>query len=215
MLAFNEVRFKVFAPQTVRVEEKSSPSPPCSHRLSRQQAYADSSISRVASVLFLVDGKLVLLRPVVGEEGQLKYEMRVIAQNVEYYVSMKDQPFLSPIGAARGNPPAEAENEDLFNSLWMFDGTDIKAWTDMQDVLNALSAETHRDVPTPVSTSVDFYPLSVLLEKAIVLGVEPDLVQRRDVNFSFFRFSIRVSHTPPHKVSFHPVDTFLDKSVSP
>lgn len=148
---------------------------------------------RVASVLFLVDGKLVLLRPVVGEEGQLKYDMRVIAQNVEYYVSMKDQPFLSPIGPPKSNVPAEAENEDLFNSLWMFDGTDIKAWTDMQNVLNALSGENHRELPASVSISVDFYPLSVLLEKAIVLGVEPDLVQRRDVNFSFFRFSIRVS----------------------
>lgn len=148
---------------------------------------------RVASVLFLVDGKLVLLQPTLGEEGHLKYDMRVIAQNVEYYVSMKDQPFLAPIGASRGNVPPEAEHEDLFNSLWMFDGSDVKAWTDMQDVLTALSSESHREVPPAVAISVDFYPLSVLLEKAIILGVEPDLVQRRDVTFSFFRFSIRVS----------------------
>ena len=47
----------------------------------------------VASVLFLVDGKLVLLRPSVNGEGQLKYDMRVVAQNVEYYASMRDQPF--------------------------------------------------------------------------------------------------------------------------
>ncbi|PSR90436.1 RIC1-domain-containing protein [Coniella lustricola] len=148
---------------------------------------------RVASVLFLVDGKLVLLRPVVGEEGQLKYDMRVIAQNVEYYASMKDQPFLTETAPpAGGDAPAEDENEDLFNSLWMFDGTDIKAWTDMQNVLNALG-DSHTEFPTPVSVSVDFYPLSVLLEKAIVLGVEPDLVQRRDVTFSFFRFSIRTT----------------------
>ncbi|KAF3764772.1 RIC1-domain-containing protein [Cryphonectria parasitica EP155] len=157
---------------------------------------------RVASVLFLVDGKLVLLRPVLGEEGQLKYDMRVIAQNVEYYVSMKDQPFLSEIGPPAGNTPAEAENEDLFNSLWMFDGTDIKAWTDMQKVLNGLG-ESHGELPAPVSISVDFYPLSVLLEKAIVLGVEPDLVQRRDVNFSFFRFSIRTTLFLPEILRHH------------
>lgn len=156
-----------------------------------QQAEGDPSQDvRVASVLFLVDGKLVLLQPAMGEEGHLKYDMKVIAQNVEYYVSMKDQPFLTPRG---NNGPAEAEHDDLFNSLWMFDGSDIKAWTDMQDVLHALSVESHREVPTAVAISVDFYPLSVLLEKAIVLGVEPDLVQRRDVNFSFFRFAIRVS----------------------
>ena len=30
-------------------------------------------------------------------------------------------------------------------------------------------------------------------DHAIVLGVEPDLIQRRDISFSFFRFTIRVS----------------------
>ncbi|KAK7745391.1 WD40 repeat protein [Cytospora paraplurivora] len=149
----------------------------------------------VATVLFLVDGKLVLLRPSLNDEGQLKYDMRVIAQNVEYYVSMKDQPFLNPIASARGPFPEEEEDEDedLFNSLWMFDGGDLRVWTDMQKVLNAISGESQRELPTAVTMSVDFYPLSLLLEKAIILGVEPDLVQRRDVNFSFFRFSIRTN----------------------
>lgn len=167
---------------------------------------------RVASVLFLVDGKLVLLRPVVGEEGQLRYDMKAIAQNVEYYVSMKDQPFLSEIGPPMGDVPPEAENEDLLNSLWMFDGTDIKAWTDMQNVITALGG-SHGELPPPVSISVDFYPLSVLLEKAIVLGVEPDLVQRRDVNFSFFRFSIRVSCTAS-RVSSHRADSVFRQLCS-
>ncbi|KKY32316.1 putative ric1-domain-containing protein [Diaporthe ampelina] len=157
----------------------------------------------VASVLFLVDGKLVLLRPSLNEEGQLKYDMRVIAQNVEYYVSMKDQPFLSPIGPPRTNIPAEAENEDLFNSLWMFDGGDLKAWSDMQKVLNAISGDNHRELPPAVAINIDFYPLSVLLEKAIILGVEPDLVQRRDINFSFFRFSIRTNLFLPEILRYH------------
>ncbi|KUI66658.1 RAB6A-GEF complex partner protein 1 [Cytospora mali] len=157
----------------------------------------------VASVLFLVDGKLVLLRPSLNDEGQLKYDMRVIAQNVEYYVSMKDQPFLSPISSSRGQLLEEVENEDLFNSLWMFDGGELKAWTDMQKVSNAISGESQGELPTAVSMSVDFYPLSVLLEKAIVLGVEPDLVQRRDVNFSFFRFSIRTHLFLPEILRHH------------
>ncbi|ROV97651.1 hypothetical protein VSDG_04588 [Cytospora chrysosperma] len=157
----------------------------------------------VASVLFLVDGKLVLLRPSLNDEGQLKYDMRVIAQNVEYYVSMKDQPFLSPIASPRGQLPAEVEDEDLFNSLWMFDGDELKAWTDMHKVLNAISGENQGELPTAVSMSIDFYPLSVLLEKAIVLGVEPDLVQRRDVNFSFFRFSIRTHLFLPEILRHH------------
>ncbi|KAL2019248.1 hypothetical protein VTK56DRAFT_9975 [Thermocarpiscus australiensis] len=135
-----------------------------------------------ASVLFLVDGKLVLLRPSVSE-GNLKYDMRVIAHNVEYYISMRDQP------RAAGTAP---EEETLQNSLWLFDGSELKAWTEMEPVFRAISAgETSRELPPMVSITTDFYPLSTLLRKAIVLGVESDLIQRRDISFSFFRFSIR------------------------
>lgn len=142
----------------------------------------------VASVLFLVDGKLVLLGPSVNQEGQLKYDMRVVSQNVEYYTSMRDQPF------RRHGAGKAAEDGGLRDSLWIFDGTELKVWTDMEAVLKAVSGENNaRELPRTVSIPVDFYPLSTLLGKATVLGVEADLVQRRDINFSFFRFSIRVS----------------------
>ena len=145
-----------------------------------------------ASVLFLVDGKLVLLRPSLSEEGNLKYDMRVIAPSVEFYASMRDQPFQSPPSQARNLLLPGQETESLKNSLWFFDGSELKAWTDMEPVLRTMPSESARELPSPVSVALDFYPLSVLLGKATVLGVEPDLVQRRDISFSFFRFSIRV-----------------------
>lgn len=148
----------------------------------------------IASVVFLVDGKLVLLRPSLNEEGQLKYDMRVIAQNVEYHLNMKDQPTLnSSKQTAEG--PVKAGTPALRDSLWVFDGMELKGWTNLAEVLDAACGDNSKDLPAPVSVPVDFYPLSVLLEKGIVLGVESDLVQRRDVNFSFFHFAIRVSYT--------------------
>jgi hypothetical protein len=62
----------------------------------------------------------------------------------------------------------------------------------MEPVMKAISGESSRELPVMVPVPIDFYPLSVLLPKAIVLGVEPDLIQRRDISFSFFRFTIRV-----------------------
>lgn len=147
----------------------------------------------VASVIFLVDGKLVLLSPSLNDEGQLKYDMRMIAQNVEYHASMRDQPLLNVERDERKGPPA------LRDSLWVFDGIQVKGWGSINDVLNAASDGT-KELPAPVSFPVDFYPLSILLEKGIILGVESNLVQRRDVNFSFFRFNIRVS-TPAGTIS--------------
>ncbi|KAJ9273089.1 hypothetical protein DTO212C5_674 [Paecilomyces variotii] len=150
---------------------------------------------KVASVLLLVDGNLVLLQPSVSDTGELKYEMRIIAQDVEYYILMRDQlsfnfappsdeslPPSPSVGVALGGYHG---NQSLRDSLWIFCGKDLLAWGDVQDVLRG------GDIPKPLPVPVDFYPLSVLLNKGIVLGVEPELIQRRDVTFTMLKFAIR------------------------
>lgn len=154
----------------------------------------------VATVLFLVDGKLVLLQPSLNEERKLKYDMRVIAQNIEYYALMRDMPFSSKpqlSDSTSGSDVGSLEQDDgnsLRDSLWIFDGNEMKLWTDIQDVLHSAPSDLARELPPMVSIPTDFYPLSVLLGKGILLGLEPDLIQRRDVNFAFFKFTIRVSY---------------------
>lgn len=148
----------------------------------------------VATVLFLVDGKLVLLQPSLNEEQKLKYDMRVIAQNVEYYLLVRDH--IANMSAQTDSTISEVSglgNETgLQDSLWMFDGSHLRVWTYIQDVLKTTSSDIAREVSPTVYITADFYPLSILLEKGIMLGIESDIVQRRDVNFSAFRFSIRV-----------------------
>ncbi|TVY56015.1 RAB6A-GEF complex partner protein 1 [Lachnellula cervina] len=164
----------------------------------------------VATVLFLVDGKLVLLQPSLDGEQKLKYDMRIIAQNVEYYALMRDLPFASPprdseelLTEFNGDQVGTEEGNGLRDSLWTFEGTDMKVWTDVQDVLRSAPTELGRELPPTVSIPIDFYPLSVLLGKGILLGLEPDLVQRRDVNFSFFKFTIRTHLFIPQVLRFH------------
>ncbi|PTD11892.1 Casein kinase II subunit beta-2 [Fusarium culmorum] len=160
----------------------------------------------VASVIFLVDGKLVLLRPSLNDDGQLKYDMRVIAQNVEYHASVRDQPLRNANRQLEDNPLRNGPPA-LKDSLWVFDGMELKAWPDISEVLDA-TGENGKESPSPVSIPVDFYPLSILLEKGIILGVESDLVQRRDVNFSYFHFAIR-SYS-----SFFSTPSMMDDYVS-
>jgi hypothetical protein len=88
---------------------------------------------------------------------------------------------------------AELQTHDLSDSLWYFDGSNVRVWIDIQEVLATASSETGREVPTAVKIPVDFYPLSTLLNKGTLFGVETDLVQRRDINFALFRFATRVS----------------------
>jgi hypothetical protein len=157
-----------------------------------------------ATVVFLVDGKLVLLQPSLNEEQNLKYDMRIIAQNVEYYALMRDQTFLnlpsttvSPTNST-GDISVQSVGHGLRDSLWYFDGNDMSVWTDVQDVLRCAPSELGRELPPTVTIPVDFYPLSILLSKGILLGVEAELAQRRDIGFAFFRFAMRVRHLYPH-----------------
>lgn len=156
----------------------------------------------IASVIFLVDGKLVLLQPSLNNDGHLKYDMRVISHSVEFYISMRDQSSVQMLSESSSHYSAEAEEGGLRNSLWVFEGVDLKVWPDVEEVLRAATDST-RELPAPVHLPLDFYPLSILLGKGIVLGVEPDLLQRRDVNFSFFRFSIRTHLFLPEILRFH------------
>ncbi|KAK8240168.1 RIC1-domain-containing protein [Phyllosticta capitalensis] len=164
----------------------------------------------VATVLFLVDGKLVLLQPTTSEDGVLKYEMRIIAQNVEYYALMRDHPSFKlsdddylPPSPSLGLPHNSLQGHDLRDSLWYFDGQDMKLWIDAQDVLVSASVELGRDLPATVSIPVDFYPLSPLLNKGILFGVESELVQRRDIDFAYFRFATRTHLFIPPLLRHH------------
>lgn len=169
-----------------------------------------------ASVLFLVDGKLVLLQPSTNELGELKYDMRVIAQNVEYYMLLRDQPstvaLLEATSAGASTPPMNGLSlnghlgHSLRDSLWYFDGTGLTVWSDIQDVLACAPTELGRDLPQAVAVPLDFCPLAVLAGKGIISGVEADLTQRRDVNFSFFRHAGRTQLFLPQLLRYHLAD---------
>lgn len=166
-----------------------------------------------ASVLFLVDGKLVLLQPSTNEQGELKYDMRVIAQNVEFYFLLRDQPGVLPSSPSRngdaltpipgGLPLDNHLGHSLRDSLWYFDGSSMHIWTDIHDILASAPAELGRDLPPTVRVAVDFYPISILASKGIVTGLDSDLVQRRDINFSFCRQGARTQLFLPQLLRWH------------
>ncbi|KAF2668056.1 RIC1-domain-containing protein [Microthyrium microscopicum] len=168
----------------------------------------------IATILFLVDGKLVVLQPSYQENKELKYDMRIIAQNAEYYVLMRDQQYFNSLNQKVLPKLSENESEesseiskyhqnDLRDSLWYFDGHDMQVWTDAQELLASAPPELGRELPVPIRISTDFYPLSVLLSKAILFGIEPDMLQRRDMGFSVLRFTTRTQLFLPQILRHH------------
>lgn len=131
--------------------------------------------------------------------------MRIISTEVEYYILMRDQlsfNFSPPVEESLPPSPsadmalgAYRTNQSLRDSLWTFCGKELLAWGDVHDVLR--EGEVRKPLPVPL----DFYPLSVLLNKGIVLGVESEMIQRRDVTFTVLKYAIRVGRPPMRCVS--------------
>ncbi|KAJ6626842.1 RIC1-domain-containing protein [Mycena sp. CBHHK59/15] len=126
----------------------------------------------VATVLMVVGGQLILMRPRKSGDQEVKYDMQIFADRIEFcWIHLRG------INA-------------LENSLWAYDGQGIRVW------LNALAIEAPRlddpnEAPDTVKESVniplDFYPLSVLMDKGIIIGAEHEVAARSNLPFVIFR----------------------------
>ncbi|KAI9674825.1 MAG: hypothetical protein M1817_001729 [Caeruleum heppii] len=154
----------------------------------------------VASIFFLVDGKLVLLQPSFTEEEELRYDMRVLAQSVEYYALTRDQAAttaVEPVAVAAPSPNLDAHAHrarlelGLRDSLWIFDGSGMRLWLDVHDLLKTEGYASTEVSQSAVPMPVDFYPLSIAIRKGVLVGIESELLQRRDMDFALFRIVSR------------------------
>ena len=146
-----------------------------------------------ASILFLVDAKLVLLQSSDPLDGDLRYNMRVIAHNVEYFDLMRDHPAISTDYTDSDDTDDSTTDHHLRKSLWYFNGQQIHCWMSTDDLMQEALLDEQGDLPEAISIPVDFYPNSVMLEQGVTMGVETDVVHRQDVHFAAFNTSKRVS----------------------
>lgn len=149
-----------------------------------------------AAVLFLIDGKLVLLQPSPEEHRELKYDMRVIAHDVEFYLLAREGRTRAPhpLAALGGDDEAALTTplgSSLHDSLWYFNGTSMHCWPDVHELVSSISSELNQQTLPAVEIPTDFYPLTPLIDQGTLSGLEPDLVQRRDADLSFFRATAR------------------------
>lgn len=131
-----------------------------------------------ASIIFLVDGRLVLLRPrqvAVGGGSELSYELQILHDCVEtYWTNLQGR-------------------DTLHNSLWGFDGSDIRVWLDVlslggSDAAGDCGIDAHAVVPAHA------YPLTILLSRALIIGAEASTTLRRTLDAATFR--LRTSTAP-------------------
>ena len=124
--------------------------------------------------------------------------MRILAQDVEYYHLTRE----SQTTSAERVPDLLDDNtadtvsdkhvgHSLRDALWYFDGTSMRVWPDVLDVVSAAPADQGREIAPALAISLDFYPLTPVIDTGIIVGIEPELVLRRDVDFAFGRLTPR------------------------
>ncbi|GAA5876832.1 hypothetical protein JCM3774_000784 [Rhodotorula dairenensis] len=148
----------------------------------------------VATIIFLISGRLVLLRPRRAASEEVKYDLQILANRVEFYWT-----HLSGIGS-------------LENSLWAWDGRRVRIWLDALTI-EKVRVDARRDAYETVRESVeiplDFYPLAVLMDKGIVVGVDQEISLRRNLDFAIFRIITTTHLFLHHILRFH-----LDRAQS-
>ncbi|KAM0751704.1 RIC1-domain-containing protein, partial [Meredithblackwellia eburnea MCA 4105] len=154
-----------------------------------QQRFGDPADDlNVATIIFLINGKLVLLRPRRSAHEEVKYDLQILADRIEFYWT-----HLSGIGT-------------LENSLWGWDGTQIRVWLDaltIERVKVDEKRDAYESVTESVGIHVDFYPLAVLMDKGIIVGVDQETSLRRSLDFAIFRIITTTHLFLHHVLRFH------------
>lgn len=123
------------------------------------------------SILLLIDGMLIHLIPKYNDlateadtASEMKYSFKILHNYVEYYAFSGD-------------------TGDIKNMIWAFDGHHIITWVNgVQGGYN----KTQNSLP-PSYTPMDLYPLTMLPDKGIIMGVECDAVLTRSGSFTYFK----------------------------
>lgn len=116
------------------------------------------------TLLMLVDGMLVLLKPVANVNSSVTYTKTVLHSHIEYCTLTTWDDGL-----------------ETRNILWAFDGKDMLVW--LWDVAKDRDATNY----PPTVVPVEAYPLAVLLDKGIITGLESDAVLPREASFTYFK----------------------------
>ncbi|EJU04689.1 RIC1-domain-containing protein [Dacryopinax primogenitus] len=153
----------------------------------------------VATVIMLIGGKLVLLRPRKAGSDEVRYDMQILADCVEFCWTQ-----LRGVGA-------------LENSLWAFDGCGLRVWLDALTI-EAVEVDDEKDAYESVKESVhvplDSYPVSVLTDKGVIIGVEPEFTIRESLPFAMYKI-VTTSHLfIQHVLRFHLEEGQLEDAVN-
>lgn len=106
-----------------------------------------------ATIIFLIDGKVVLLRPGKSEADEVKYDLQILADHIEFYWAGRQ---------------SDQNKNTLANSLWGWDGKKIWVWLDALRIEDSRLAVDQQEsdgyaaVEGNLTIPLSFHPLGEL-----------------------------------------------------
>ncbi|KAI8446786.1 RIC1-domain-containing protein [Phakopsora pachyrhizi] len=179
-----------------------------------------------ATIIFLVDGKLIVLKPKIDEEmfsspeetGNLKYEFMILTDGVEFYwTGRREDAVEEELCDTHYIGNVDQGDRILRNSLWSWDGKKICVWL---DVLNLYGFEVQEEVKggsasgrNSLTIPLSFHPLSVLIDRGVIIGAENEILVKKNLNFAIFRINTSVQLFIHHFIKFYLNNEMIEDSV--
>ncbi|KAF9913412.1 hypothetical protein BX616_010073, partial [Lobosporangium transversale] len=135
-------------------------------------------------ITLLVDGKVYFLRPEFLSDGNVRLSFRQITDKVEYYWITR----------------SAHDNNDY--SLWVFNGKTLKMWWNVfgpgSSEMSLATFAKHNFL----EMDLEFYPLAILPERGIVLGLEPEIAIHKPKSIAMFKMATKtiLRHVLTHNV---------------
>ncbi|MBW0490206.1 hypothetical protein O181_029921 [Austropuccinia psidii MF-1] len=162
-----------------------------------------------ATIIFLIDGKVVLLRPRKSKDNEVKYDLQILADHIEFYWAGR---------------PLRVGSCMLEHSLWGWDGEKIIVWLDALTIeenrQNQLQMDNFNEelsdfklVKGTLTIPLNFHPLSVLMDKGIIIGVENETLVKKSLNFAIFRIVTKTHLFIHHIIRFYLSQNQMSEAV--
>ncbi|KAJ3119875.1 hypothetical protein HK098_005087, partial [Nowakowskiella sp. JEL0407] len=134
-------------------------------------------------ILILKAGEVSVLR-VLNNEG---WEHIHLTSKIEYFSVL---PQLASGSSATSLVTMKPES-GLYNSLWAVGESGIKVWTNLQV---PSGVKWYEELPhvEPLDIKIESYPLTVILEKGIIMGLESLTSLRNSLNCPMFKLEIKI-----------------------
>ncbi|KAG0293497.1 hypothetical protein BGZ98_002152, partial [Dissophora globulifera] len=124
-------------------------------------------------ITLLVDGKIYFLRPEFLPDGNVRLSFRQICDKVEYYWITRS-----------------AHNANDF-SLWVFNGKTLKMWWNVFGPGGSERSLATFAKHNFLEMDIEFYPLAILPDRGIVLGLEPEVAIHKSKSPAMFKMATK------------------------